>query len=104
MWMISALAFLALSPRLYMMTPQPTAQYGHVLRVSVVRASLKLRTSASTGRREYPSIARLEPVNPAPQTLKNCLRFISILAPPLVSDFSALMHDSAEIPDEDNTR
>jgi len=31
-----------------MITPQPTAQYGQVLRVSVVRSSLKLRVSART--------------------------------------------------------
>src|SRR5262252_3285070 len=80
--MISDFAFLALSPRLYMITPQPTAQYGQVLRVSVVRASLKLRTSARTGCGEKPIIARLEPVSPAPQTLKNCLRFMSISGTP----------------------
>src|SRR5437762_3820714 len=32
--MISAGAFLALSPRLYIRRPQPTEQYGQVLRVS----------------------------------------------------------------------
>ena len=41
MWKISARAFLELSPRLYMMMPHPTEQYGQVLRVSVLRASLK---------------------------------------------------------------
>ena len=55
MWMISETTFFALSPRLYMMMPQPTEQYGQVLRVSVVRASLKLRVSASTGCGEKPS-------------------------------------------------
>src|SRR5262245_34804180 len=72
------LLFLALSPSVYMMTPQLTEQYGQVLRVSVVRASLKLRTCARTACGENPIIARLEPPSPAPQTLKNCLRFMSI--------------------------
>src|SRR5262249_39374474 len=78
MWMISECAFFALSPRLYMMMPQPTEQYVQVLRVSVVRASLKLRVSASTGCGENPSNARLDPPSPAAQALKNCRRFISI--------------------------
>ena len=39
----SDFVFLVLSPREYMMTPQLTEQYGQVLRVSVVRASLKGR-------------------------------------------------------------
>src|SRR5262249_48560694 len=81
MWITSETAFFALSPRLYMMTPQPTEQYGQVLRVSVVRASLKARVSASTGCGEKPINARLEPPIPAAQALKNCLRFISIRPP-----------------------
>ena len=55
--MISAPAFLALSPRLYMIRPQATEQYGQVLRVSVVRVSLKVRTSASAASGENPSAA-----------------------------------------------
>lgn len=58
--MIVDLAFFALSPRLYMSMPQPTEQYGQVLRVSVARSSLKLRISASASVAEKPSIARLE--------------------------------------------
>src|SRR5690349_20425849 len=81
MWMIEVVTFLALSPSPYMITPHPTAQYGHVLRVSVVRASLKLRVSARTAVGENPSMARLEPARPAALTLKNCLRFMSIDGP-----------------------
>jgi hypothetical protein len=63
---------------LYMMMPQPTEQYGHVLRVSVARASLKLRASANAGAGEKPSAARVEAARPVPVTWKNCRRFISI--------------------------
>src|SRR5262249_48834659 len=86
------LLFLALSPSVYMMTPQLTEQYGQVLRVSVVRASLKLRTCARTACGENPIIARLEPPSPAPQTLKNCLLFMSIEQPPLVSMHLPALH------------
>ena len=47
MWMIEALAFFALSPMLYIRTPQDTEQYGHVLRVSVARDSLNGLTEAA---------------------------------------------------------
>ena len=40
MWMMLDLAFLALSPSPYIRMPQPTEQYGQVLRVSVVRDNL----------------------------------------------------------------
>ena len=40
------LTFLALSPSVWMMTPHATAQYGQMLRVSVVRAILSCRISA----------------------------------------------------------
>ena len=53
MWMIRVFTFFALSPRLYMITPQLTEQYGHVLRVSVVRDNLKARTSASASAGRY---------------------------------------------------
>jgi len=61
-----------------MRTPQPTAQYGQVFRVSIVRASLKLRVSANTGWGENPSNARLDPPRPAAQALKNCRRLTSM--------------------------
>src|SRR6266849_344100 len=41
-----AVTFFALSPRVWMITPHDTAQYGQVLRVSVVRAILNCRISA----------------------------------------------------------
>src|SRR5262245_36514364 len=62
-----------------MIKPQLTEQYGQVLRVSVVRASLKLRVSASAAVGEKPIATRLEPTSPAPLTRKNCLRFMSIV-------------------------
>src|SRR5262252_10052021 len=72
------LTFFALSPSVYMIIPQLTEQYGQVLRVSVVRASLKLRVSANAAVGEKPSATRLDPTSPAPLTRKNCLRFMSI--------------------------
>src|SRR6266853_4254253 len=81
MWMIEVVTFLALSPSPYMMTPHPTAQYGQVLRVSVVRASLKLRVSASTAVGQNPNATRLDPARPAALALKNCLRFMSMACP-----------------------
>src|SRR5262245_32336120 len=78
MWTTSDLAFFALSPRLYMMTPQPTEQYGQVLRVSVVRASLKARVSARTGCGEKPRRARLDPLRPDAHALKNRRRSMSM--------------------------
>src|SRR5512133_4361663 len=56
------------------MTPQPTEQYGQVLRVSLVRASLNSRTSARTRLAEKPSAVRLvAPLDDA-VTLRNCRR------------------------------
>src|SRR6184192_1210268 len=54
--MISAGAFLALSPRLYIRRPQPTEQYGQVLRVSVVRSSLYWRTTETRNTCPYCSV------------------------------------------------
>src|SRR5262245_23014966 len=45
-WMIDGFTFFDLSPSVYISMPQLTEQYGQVLRLSVVRASLKPRTSA----------------------------------------------------------
>jgi hypothetical protein len=60
------------SPWLYMINPQPTEQYGQVLRVSWVWASLKWRTcSAKAGVGAMPNAPRLEPARPIPATLKN---------------------------------
>src|ERR1700722_11835588 len=57
MWMISVRAFFERSPSPWMMTPQPTEQYGQVFLVSLVCASLNVRTSASAG--ANPSAPRL---------------------------------------------
>jgi hypothetical protein len=70
-----AVTFFALSPRLYMMMPQPTEQYEQVLRASVARANLKSRVSAKASIGEKPSATRLDAANPVPLTWKNCLRF-----------------------------
>src|SRR5215472_6915607 len=75
-------AFLARSPRLYMMTPQETAQYGQVLRVSVARLSLNSRTSASAVLGEKPSRARLDPARVAPVIVRNSRRVTSAMAYP----------------------
>src|SRR6202000_1983869 len=74
--MMLALAFLALSPRPYIRMPQPTAQYVHVLRVSVVRNSLYWRTSARAGAGEKPIRARLDPASVLAETFRNCRRDI----------------------------
>src|SRR5438309_2781632 len=76
-------AFFPRSPRLYMRTQQATAQYGQVLRVSVARASLNSRTSASAAVGENPSSTRLEPAREALVTLRNSRRVISAMANPL---------------------
>jgi hypothetical protein len=58
-----------------MITPQLTEQYGHVLRVSVVRASLKARTSAAALGAMPRPMSEDEPI-PAAQIRKNCLRLM----------------------------
>ncbi|MCY1443014.1 hypothetical protein D9M71_594080 [compost metagenome] len=79
-WMMFCATFFAASPWLYMIRPQPTEQYGQVLRVSMVRASLKCRTwSAKASGGATPRAARLDPPRPTAQTLKNCRRFMSIV-------------------------
>src|SRR5690606_32689762 len=77
-WKISGVAFLALSPRLYISSPQLTEQYGQVLRVSMACASLKWRVSASAAAGEKPSAAMVEAASPAALTCRNCLRVMSI--------------------------
>src|SRR5256885_17140015 len=76
-------AFFERSPRLYMRTPQATAQYGQVLRVSVARASLNSRTSAIAAVGEKPSRAMLEPARVALVTFRNSRRVTSAMAIPL---------------------
>src|SRR5258705_517515 len=55
------IAFLALSPSVWMMTPQLTAQYGHVLRVSVVRSIFSVFACAYSGATSKPNADRLAP-------------------------------------------
>jgi len=68
------------SPSPYIRMPQPTEQYGQVLRVSVVRESLYCRTSASAAVGINPSRARLEPATVEPVILRNCRREICVMA------------------------
>src|SRR5215510_10526200 len=82
-----AVAFFDRSPYEYMSTPQATEQYGQVLRVSVARASLNSRTSASASRGEKPSRARLDPASEAPVSVRNSRRVSSVIGIPL--DMSA---------------
>src|SRR6266849_3018383 len=65
--------FFALSPRVWMITPHATAQYGQILRVSVVRAFLNYRISARARDTSNP-IPAAAPATTAP--FKNVRRFI----------------------------
>src|SRR5438477_9235208 len=85
MWMMADLAFFDPSPSPYITTPQATAQYGHVLRVSVVRRSLNSRTSATAAVGENPMSARLDPASVAPVILRNWRRLTSVMRTPRVS-------------------
>src|SRR2546428_12108023 len=51
----------ALSPSVWMVTPQLTAQYGHVERVSVVRAFFSSRTCAYARCRSNPKTVAATP-------------------------------------------
>src|SRR5262245_31904727 len=83
MWKMLAVAFFDRSPYEYMSTPQATEQYGQVLRVSVARASLNSRTSASASRGEKPSRARLDPASDAPVSVRNWRLVRSVIGIPL---------------------
>src|SRR5688500_12211326 len=72
--MMLVLVFFSLLPRVYMITPQLTEQYGHVPRVSVVCASLKARTSASASCGEKPSPTAEDVPSPVAQIRKNWRR------------------------------
>src|SRR3989449_2382345 len=67
------LTFFALSPSVWTMTPHATAQYGQMLRVSVVRAILSCRISARACEMSNP-IPTAAPATAAP--FKNVRRFI----------------------------
>src|SRR5512137_1464885 len=56
------------------MTPQPTEQYGQVLRVSLAWASLKSRTSATARSAEKPSAPTVVAPIPDAVILRNPLR------------------------------
>jgi hypothetical protein len=62
-----------------MITPQLTEQYGHVLRVSVVRERRKFLVWASAAVGEKPNATKLDPNNPALLALKKCRRFMSMI-------------------------
>src|SRR5579859_3794692 len=80
--MMLAWAFFAWSPRPYIRMPQATAQYGQVLRVSLARASLNSRTSATATDGENPISARLDPARETPVTARNRRRVISTMGIP----------------------
>src|ERR1700680_586718 len=82
MWKMLALAFLAASPSPYITTPQATAQYGQVLRVSVALSSLNCRTSASAADGEKPISARLDPARVALVIFRKSRRVTSAMAIP----------------------
>src|ERR1700736_3753859 len=75
-------AFFDPSPNEYITTPQATAQYGQVLRVSVVRRSLNSRTSATATEAEKPMSARLEPASVAPVIFRNWRLVSSVMRTP----------------------
>src|SRR5688500_1938636 len=72
--MMLVLVFFSLLPRVYMITPQLTEQYGHVPRVSDVCASLKARTSANASCGEKPSPTAEDVPSPVAQIRKNWRR------------------------------
>src|SRR5579864_3811520 len=64
--------FFALSPMVWMMTPQLTEQYGQVLRVSVVREIFSDDACACSGVRSKPSTEK--PIAPVTPVLTNVRR------------------------------
>src|ERR1700736_5419331 len=79
-WITCGVTFLALSPIVYIRTPQLTEQYGQVDRVSVARAILSSLSCATAGVRSNPR--REMPAPPASALLRKVLRESSILHPP----------------------
>src|SRR6184192_4504126 len=65
--------FFALSPSVWMITPQETEQYGQVLLVSVVRAIFNSRISARACLRSNPSATA--PPTAAAEPFRKVLRF-----------------------------
>src|SRR5206468_12078266 len=74
--------FRALSPRVWMITPHATAQYGQMLCVSVVREIFSSRACASAGRTSKPKAVVTAPLVKAP--LIKLLRDRSIACPALL--------------------
>src|ERR1043166_5149533 len=70
------IAFFARSPSVWMMTPQLTEQYGHVLRVSLVRAIFSVFACAYAGAMSNPNA---ETAAPAAADFKNVRREMAIL-------------------------
>ena len=68
-WITCGVTFFALSPMVWMMTPQLTAQYGHVLRVSVEREIFSAWACASSGCASKPNA--VSPMTPAKPVLTN---------------------------------
>src|SRR3982074_2021497 len=63
-WTTCGVTFFALSPKVWMITPQLTEQYGQVERVSVVRAIFSSLDCAYAGRRSNPSTEAITPPVP----------------------------------------
>src|SRR6266446_2032898 len=80
------LTFLARSPRVWMITPQETAQYGQMLLVSVVRAILSCRISARAWDMSKP-IPAAAPAPTAAAPFKNVRLRIRASAPFLPPPF-----------------
>src|SRR5438094_5697604 len=76
-WTTAGFTFLALSPRVWTITPQETAQYGQMLRVSVVREIFSSRISARADLRSNPSAAA--PPTAAAEPFRKVLRFMGHL-------------------------
>src|SRR5271165_44177 len=70
-----------------MMTPQLTEQYGHVLRVSVVREIFRLSACSSSGCASKPKT--VIPTAPTTPVLKNARLETSITQPSMQRDFDS---------------
>src|ERR1700736_5623530 len=82
-WITCGVTFLALSPIVYIRTPQLTEQYGQVDRVSVARAILSSLSCATAGVKSNPRIET--PAPPTSALLRKVLRESSIAHPPTAS-------------------
>src|SRR5882672_6207866 len=70
-WITCGVTFFALSPKVWIITPQLTEQYGQVERVSVVRAIFSSFACARTGRASNPRRSAAAP--PVPTLKKSRL-------------------------------